>query len=167
MTVEQGETRSWSGGCQCGAVRFRVEGPLDEVSVCYCRMCQKSTGGAFGLFVKVPYDKITWTRGERKRFASSNTGKRGFCENCGTPLTWEFEHWMDVTVASFDEAAKIEPVVQMAMYGQYSWLWRLDAVAVRNGNDDPEYANYLESVVSNQHPDHDTTTWSPPAGSKP
>ena len=116
MTQEQVKERTWSGGCQCGAVRYKVDGPLDEVSVCYCRMCQKATGGAFGLFVKVAYDKITWTRGERKRFASSNTGKRGFCENCGTPLTWEFEHWMDVTVASFDEAAKIEPVVQMAMY---------------------------------------------------
>ena len=55
----------------------------------------------------------------------------------------------------------------MAMSGQYPWLWRLDAVAVRNGDDDPEYANYLASVVSNQHPDHDTTTWSPPAGGKP
>ncbi len=66
MTQEQVKERTWSGGCQCGAVRYKVEGPLDEVSVCYCRMCQKATGGAFGLFVKVAYDKITWTRGERK-----------------------------------------------------------------------------------------------------
>ena len=51
MTAEQIEPRYWSGGCQCGAVRYKVEGPLDEVSVCYCRMCQKATGGAFGLFV--------------------------------------------------------------------------------------------------------------------
>ena len=165
MTAEQKETRYWSGGCQCGAVRYKVEGPLDEVSVCYCRMCQKATGGAFGLFVKVAFDKITWTRGARKTFASSNHGKRGFCENCGTPLTWEFEHWMDVTVASFDEAAKIEPVVQMAMPMQFPWLWRLDAIDVRSDNADPEYANYLASVVSYQHPDHDTESWTP-KGSK-
>jgi hypothetical protein len=161
MTAEQIEPRYWSGGCQCGAVRYKVEGPLDEVSVCYCRMCQKATGGAFGLFVKVAFDKITWTRGERKTFASSNHGKRGFCENCGTPLTWEFEHWMDVTVASFDEAAKIEPVVQMALSAQFPWLWRLDAIDVRSDNADPEYANYLASVVSYQHPDHDTDSWTP------
>jgi hypothetical protein len=161
MTAEQIEPRYWSGGCQCGAVRYKVEGPLDEVSVCYCRMCQKATGGAFGLFVKVAYDKITWTRGERKRFDSSNMGKRGFCENCGTPLTWEFEHWMDVTVASFDEAPKIEPVVQMAMPMQFPWLWRLDAIDVRSDNADPAYANYLASVVSYQHPDHDTESWTP------
>ncbi len=112
------------------------------------------------------YDQITWTRGEPKRFASSNIGKRGFCETCGTPLTWEFEHWLDVTVASFDDAAKIEPVVQMAMPGQFPWLWRLDAIAVRDGSADPEYANYLASVRSNQHPDHDTAEW-PPQGREP
>ena len=49
----------------------------------------------------------------------------------------------------------------MAMPGQFPWLWRLDAIAVRDGSDDPEYANYLASVRSNQHPDHDTEGWSP------
>ena len=27
MTQEQGQARTWSGGCQCGAVRYKVEGP--------------------------------------------------------------------------------------------------------------------------------------------
>lgn len=159
MTVEQTEARTWSGGCQCGAVRFKVEGPLGEPSVCYCRMCQKATGGAFGLYVRVDYDKITWTRGAPNYFVSSNMAKRGFCGTCGTPLTWEFEHWLDVTIAAFDEAAKIEPVVQMALDAQYPWLWRLDAIAVRGPDADPEYAQYLANVVSYQHPDHDTPTW--------
>jgi hypothetical protein len=33
-----------TGGCQCGAVRFRVEGALGDASVCHCRMCQKAFG---------------------------------------------------------------------------------------------------------------------------
>jgi hypothetical protein len=37
---------SRSGGCQCGAVRFRVDGELGRASICHCRMCQK----AFGAF---------------------------------------------------------------------------------------------------------------------
>ena len=75
---------------------------------------------------------------------------------------------MDVTVASFDEAAKIEPVVQLAMSRAVPV-----AVAARcdrrcaTATTTPEYANYLASVVSNQHPDHDTTTWSPSADGKP
>ena len=31
---------------------------------------------------------------------------------------------------------------------------------------DPEYADYLASVVSNQHPDHDTDVWQPVSGVK-
>lgn len=164
MTAEQAEARVWSGGCQCGAVRFKVEGPLGEPSVCYCRMCQKATGGAFGLFVRVDGERLTWTRGAPKFFVSSNVAKRGFCADCGTPLTWEYEGWLDLTVASFDEAGKIEPVVQMALDEQYPWLWRLDAIAVRDQASDPDYATYLTSVRSFQHPDHDTEVW-PPAGS--
>jgi hypothetical protein len=166
MTAEQEEHRSWTGGCQCGAVRFKVEGPLGEASVCYCRMCQKATGGAFGLFVKVDYDKLTWTRGAPKHFVSSNLAKRGFCGQCGTPLTWEFDDWLDLTIATFDEAEKIEPTVQLAVGAQYPWIWRLDAIAIRDGDNDPEYAQYMSKVVSYQHPDHDTTQW-PAAGGPP
>ena len=31
-----------TGGCQCGAVRFRIEGALGRASICHCRMCQKA-----------------------------------------------------------------------------------------------------------------------------
>lgn len=33
----------YSGGCQCGAVRFRVHGTPGDSSVCHCRMCQKAS----------------------------------------------------------------------------------------------------------------------------
>jgi len=157
------ETRVRSGGCQCGAVRFKVEGPMGEASVCYCRMCQKATGGAFGLFVRVDSHRLTWTRGAPKYFVSSNVAKRGFCGDCGTPLTWEHDDDIDITVAAFDQAAEIEPVVQMAVGAQYPWLWRLDAIDVREPEADAEYATFLASVRSYQHPDHDTTEW-PPEG---
>ena len=80
-------TPFYTGGCQCGAVRFHVEGALGDASVCHCRMCQKASGNFYLPLVSVRGAKLTWTRGEPKRFQSSNHGYRGFCADCGTPLT--------------------------------------------------------------------------------
>ncbi|MET0640383.1 MAG: GFA family protein, partial [Hyphomicrobium sp.] len=42
-----------TGGCQCGAVRFRVEGELGDASVCHCRMCQKAFGSFYAPLVTI------------------------------------------------------------------------------------------------------------------
>ncbi|MGG2476082.1 GFA family protein, partial [Rhizobium sp. BR5] len=34
-------------GCQCGAVRYRIEGGLRYPHLCHCRMCQKASGNYF------------------------------------------------------------------------------------------------------------------------
>lgn len=39
---------SVTGGCQCGAVRYRADAMLD---ICYCRMCQKAMGNLFALLL--------------------------------------------------------------------------------------------------------------------
>src|SRR5688500_940779 len=79
----------YTGGCQCGAVRFRVEGKLGEPSICHCRMCQKAFGNFYAPLVSVRGTDLTWKRGEPEHFQSSNHVKRGFCAECGTPLTYE------------------------------------------------------------------------------
>jgi len=34
------------GGCRCGAIRYRVEGPPVASVACHCRDCQYVSGGA-------------------------------------------------------------------------------------------------------------------------
>jgi len=34
----------WTGGCQCGAVRYQLLTPPEHASICHCRMCQKASG---------------------------------------------------------------------------------------------------------------------------
>ncbi len=62
----------YTGGCQCGAIRFRIEGALGDASVCHCRMCQKAFGSFYAPLVNVRDAKLVWTRGEPKKFQSSN-----------------------------------------------------------------------------------------------
>ena len=36
-----------SGGCQCGAVRYKAEIQPETAHLCHCRMCQKAAGNYF------------------------------------------------------------------------------------------------------------------------
>jgi hypothetical protein len=36
-----------TGGCQCGAVRYRITAPFENAHICHCRMCQKAFGNYF------------------------------------------------------------------------------------------------------------------------
>jgi hypothetical protein len=148
---------SWSGGCQCGAVRYRIEGELGRASICHCRMCQKALGGPFGGFVSVKADQITWTRRERRRFASSNKVWRGFCADCGTPLTFEWsEAVIDLAFYTFDRADEIAPTVQLEAPAAAPWVGHIADLPVRDAQTEPHLASYYSTIVSNQHPDHDT-----------
>src|SRR5690606_33743278 len=87
-----------TGGCQCGAVRFRVT-RLGRPSICHCRMCQKAFGGFFGPLVTA--HNATWTRGEPKWFQSSNAARRAFCGDCGTPLAYETRFGLELAIGAF------------------------------------------------------------------
>ena len=152
---------SWSGGCQCGEVRFRVDGDLGEASICHCRMCQKATGGLFGPYVSVKAAELVWTRGERKRFASSNKVQRGFCGDCGTPLTFEFDGAsVGLAIGALDRPGDVRMAEQLASSARVADFAQLAALP-EHREDEPRAAAHLASIVSLQHPDHDTEAWPP------
>lgn len=144
---------SFSGGCQCGAVRFRARA-LGAASICHCRMCQKATGGFFGPYVAL--DGLSWTRGERKRFQSSTKVLRGFCEACGTPLTWEHVGGlMAVMIGALDDPAAVRLTEQLGSPSKLPWVDDLPNLPMHEPTE-PRAAAHLASIVSLQHPDHDT-----------
>ena len=98
-----------TGGCQCGAVRFRADSLRNDSHVCHCRMCQKAVGNFFAALVGVPHADFSWTRGEPAEFRSSEHVDRGFCATCGTPLFYRHnkaDH-ISLTTGSFDHPEDI------------------------------------------------------------
>ncbi|MEX2648409.1 MAG: GFA family protein [Alphaproteobacteria bacterium] len=78
-----------TGGCLCGAVRYRVTGPLREVALCHCGQCRKFHGHV-GAYTNVARDKLELTAdGGLAWYMSSTIAKRGFCRMCGSSLFWE------------------------------------------------------------------------------
>lgn len=145
---------SHSGGCQCGAVRYRVSG-LGSPTICHCRMCQKAVGGPFAALVVC--ENVTYTRGDPKYFHSSNLVRRGFCGDCGTPLTYEFEGGnLDITICSLDNPAAIAPREQLGLADRLPWCEGLPALPTRSGEALKAAEELFSTIISNQHPDQDT-----------
>lgn len=106
------------GGCNCGAVRFRVKGAPQRASVCHCKFCQRRTGSAFGVGVYFLKDDFELLKGELRRYEhrSDETGRwlrTEFCAKCGSTVTWTLEvspAWRGVAGGCFDDTSwlKIE-----------------------------------------------------------
>lgn len=157
-----------AGGCQCGAVRFACDAPPENVHVCHCRMCQKAVGGPFAVICPVQKTAFRVTRGAISWFRSSEVARRGFCNQCGTPLIFDYPDYPDIGVlaGSFDEPARVPPVVQYGIESRLPWFPKLHELP----GDEPTYAvdpgGMLPRIrASNrQHPDHDTEAWPPDGG---
>jgi hypothetical protein len=149
----------YSGGCQCGRTRFRVEGALGDASVCHCRMCQKASGNFYLPLVSVRQAKLEWTRGEPKSFRSSNHVLRWFCGDCGTPLGFEAPDGMALTIAAFDDPSTIRPTIQWGVEAKLPYVDDVPDLPREETMADIESAGYLADMVSFQHPDYDTDQW--------
>ena len=154
-------TETYTGGCQCGAIRFRARGTPPDSSICHCRMCQKAFGAYYAPLVSVRGMEFEWTRGQRKTYRSSNFVSRGFCGDCGTPLTYEAPDGVALTIAAFDDPAGIAPRIQWGIEAKLPYV---DTIRDLPGEDtmaDQDAASFLADLVSYQHPDHDTDEWPP------
>lgn len=75
----------------CGAVRYEATGEPLVVGHCHCSSCRRHTGAPVVTFVAFEVNQIQFPKGNRKIYNSSPGVGRGFCAQCGTPLTWEAE----------------------------------------------------------------------------
>lgn len=81
--------QSITGGCLCGAVRYKAtEKPL-MTHACWCRTCQYFAAGNAAVNQVFPVNAVTIS-GELKDFQSTadsgNRMHRKFCPNCGVHL---------------------------------------------------------------------------------
>ena len=113
-----------TGGCQCGRIRYSLHTEPSHASICHCRMCQKAFGNYFAPFATVKTADLSWTTGTLATFRSSDLVERGFCRDCGTPLSFRFtdRETISVSVGSLDDPSRIKPAVNIGVEGRAHWL---------------------------------------------
>jgi hypothetical protein len=100
-----------TGACLCGAVKFRVDGPMREIVFCHCGQCRRQTGLYYASTNVADTDltiegaeNITW-------YQSSKEGRRGFCKHCGSALFWKYDGQEQISIqaGSLDTPTQLTP----------------------------------------------------------
>jgi hypothetical protein len=120
MTVERHD-----GGCLCGGIRYRIDGPIPSVAHCHCRMCQKASGAVVMTWALIRPETFDLTHGELRTWWSSAKGERTFCPGCGAQIT--FRHTsapeeLGVTLASLDDAGAHAATHHIYTESRLPWL---------------------------------------------
>lgn len=123
------------GGCQCGVVRYQVEGEPLAISICHCSECQRQSGSAFGMHMVVRKEAFHLLRGTLNTHA--RTGHSGcavvgaFCPECGVRIYNE-PQWLDgiltVKPGTLDDASFIRPTVEIWTNRKHKWLELLGSI---------------------------------------
>ncbi len=116
-----------TGGCACGAVRYRTAGAVEFAFHCYCRKCQRATGGGHASALAVAATQLR-IDGRIESFGQpSDSGAKtwsGFCPVCGSPLTSRTERFPDriyLHAGSLDNPERF--VAEFVVFAEQALPW--------------------------------------------
>jgi hypothetical protein len=115
---------NFTGGCLCGAVRYRATGEPYDSLICHCRMCQRASGAPVSALVFVNADQLKVT-GELRTVALSPRSDRQICGTCFSPLFITRQSRLATRalyVGSLDDASWFRPKIHICLSGSMAWL---------------------------------------------
>ena len=128
MTQDQkteNEQEEITGGCFCGAIRYRFTSGAYPVADCHCTLCRRTSGAPYVSWVVVPGTAFSYTRGEPAVLRSSDAGTRYYCRDCGTPLgcvSTRHPDIVDITLGSLDTPEAFPPTLTVFEDTRLPWL---------------------------------------------
>ncbi len=131
----------YTGGCQCGELRYEVVGTPRKLVVCHCTDCQRQSGSAFGMTLVVNEADFRLTKGEVKTFASKSAIGRAklgaFCPQCGTRIYHKPE-WrpgaVSVKPGTLDDTSGLRPDMHIWTRSRQPWVTIPDRVETHETN---------------------------------
>ncbi len=117
-----------SGGCICGAIRFRVTRKPLSVHACHCTDCQTISGSAFGLSMVLEHSAVEVIAGslEINKFSSQTTDMHRYhCGECGTAIFFsspDFPGIVALKPGTLDDTSTLRPIAHMWYRSAQAWL---------------------------------------------
>lgn len=123
-----------SGGCGCGAVRYRLTAPPAFIYTCHCTDCQTLSTSAFTLTMPVRRETLE-VEGELKAWvrtaASGNRLPQHVCAVCGVRIYSEpagAPGTVSLRCGTLDDTSWIRPVAAIWMRSAQPWVVMPDDV---------------------------------------
>ena len=126
MSVMKTPSLPATGGCQCGALRFRVDKAPLITAVCHCRDCQRMTAAPYSTTAMIPTDGFTITAGDPTRGGLGTGERKHFhCPKCMalvfTRVAPREDMFVNVRATLFDDPSWFSPFVETFTNAQFPW----------------------------------------------
>ena len=132
-----------TGGCLCGAVRYRYAGEPATVGICQCDRCQRQSGSAFLIGVTFPKESVTIS-GELATYEAMIDGqalRRHFCPKCGSAVSITLDRYPGIRSmmgGTLDDKSAVRPTFAIWCSSGQPWLRLPEGIAC--------YADYPEGT---------------------
>jgi hypothetical protein len=116
-----------TGGCLCGAVRYKVTADMIFSGKCYCEDCRKTSSSGHGSVYAVPEQSVSITgklTEYKKKGGSGQPITRRFCPVCGSRISATAEVMpgvMLITASTLDDPSQFTS--QMSIYTSRAPAW--------------------------------------------
>jgi len=128
MAETDGQTAE--GGCDCGAIRYRMMDKPLIVHCCHCRWCQRESGASFALNAMIETDRVELLKGAPETVntpsQSGNDQKIVRCPECRVALWSHYAGAGDglcfVRVGTLDDPDRLPPDVHIYTSTKQPWV---------------------------------------------
>ena len=133
-------TVTGSGKCACGRISFRVYGEPIWTAGCCCRDCARATGTPYVVWVGFSTDAVRFENSKPTLAETSEGVLRGYCEKCGSSLTYGRTEEYDTTdrllyisAATLDDPNRFPPT-EVVWYSQRpEWFELVQTIPLHDG----------------------------------
>lgn len=105
---------SIKGGCQCGAIRYRISGAPAMSALCHCTLCRRASAAPAVAWAMYSESQVDFLAESPALYESSPGCRRGFCARCGTQISFAAEYipgLIDITICSLDHPERMPPAL--------------------------------------------------------
>lgn len=120
-------TETYSGGCQCGFVKYQVLGDIGRLVICHCTECQRQSASAFGMSLNIDATCFYVISGSLKTFqVFSDSGRRKtcpFCRRCGTRIYHDSANgFLSIKAGTLNEVSELTPSAHYWTSRKLPWV---------------------------------------------